>query len=624
MRKRIICLVLSLIMTVGLSAGCGKEEKVKKRGGKESYRVIDDKEVIEQYASEDYEIIGGIIRFGDSEEPEYLDDYETITLSIPDSVSEEDYDNLFGAYFGDGYTYLYVPDPEMLAQGKLQFETLHHTDFGQILATDELKIEKYVERAAVLGVTREITEGELKDSFRETLNNSLESLGIDADTYGGELFRYIMSHDPKGEALTAALDGDKETLAGKVSGSIADYLVGKTADGYGLGDLADLVKAAKDGDDPAQAAVNLVKEIEKKVFPEIDVVVKFAGAVDKGFDIWADDAINEIYEHGFRQDSDANGNIKNDDWRTLYEEMRGAAVRYESKGIDEATLRKRFEQRKANETVIAKRKEELNKQIEIWKERDLLHWNHNGYKRNMDLATRLNSLFAAKEYLRERYTVNGELNKGKLRLSEEEFLEAALEQWADTSKRDQFYDWEKENGLVKVKKTKGDYAWVLTDTFVWSLEAPAEDAVWPDYASASPGTHNLTSKFIDRNGNKSTYANFIATCQEPPHIIYAGDTVSLAVSIKCTRIGEMNFTGDAYVRWDPSGLVTGGTYGGPKYVSPEGYKNFQAYSQKGKTSEEAVVSMTIPAGSEGEKHSIYFEALRSNTEWQYEWRPVGE
>lgn len=200
MRKRIICLVLSLIMTVGLSAGCGKEEKVKKRGGKESYRVIDDKEVIEQYASEDYEIIGGIIRFGDSEEPEYLDDYETITLSIPDSVSEEDYDNLFGAYFGDGYTYLYVPDPEMLAQGKLQFETLHHTDFGQILATDELKIEKYVERAAVLGVTREITEGELKDSFRETLNNSLESLGIDADTYGGELFRYIMSHDPKGEA----------------------------------------------------------------------------------------------------------------------------------------------------------------------------------------------------------------------------------------------------------------------------------------------------------------------------------------------------------------------------------------------------------------------------------------
>ena len=86
----------------------------------------------------------------------------------------------------------------------------------------------------------------------------------------------------------------------------------------------------------------------------------------------------------------------------------------------------------------------------------------------------------------------------------------------------------------------------------------------------------------------------------------------------------MNFTGDAFVRWDSSGLVEGGTYGGPKFESPEGYSNFQALSEDGKTSEEATVSMTFSAGSEGQTNSIYFEALLSNTEWQYEWRPINE
>ena len=290
MQKRMICLGLSLTMTVGMLSGCEKPGTNKINA--DGYPFVDDENVLSQYASDGYRIIGDVIRLGESNTPVYLDDYETVTLSIPDSVSEEDYDNLFGAYFGDGYTYLYVPDPEMLSQRKIQFETLHHTDYGTILATDELKIEKYVERAAVLGVTKEITENELKDSFRETLDNTLENLGIDADTYGGELFRYIMSQDPKGEALTAALNGDTETFTGKISGSIADYLVGKTADGYGLGDLTDLVMAAKDGEDTAQAAVQLIKEIEKKVFPEIDVVIKTAGVIDKGFDIWADNAIN--------------------------------------------------------------------------------------------------------------------------------------------------------------------------------------------------------------------------------------------------------------------------------------------------------------------------------------------
>lgn len=172
-------------------------------------------------------------------------------------------------------------------------------------------------------------------------------------------------------------------------------------------------------------------------------------------------------------------------------------------------------------------------------------------------------------------------------------------------------------------EAQAEYAWVLVDTITWSNSSESFSEYWPNYCSATAGSHNMVSKMIDPEGKKSTSASFAATCEAPPSVIYAGDTVSLALSVQCTSVGKVAFSGDAYVQWDPAGLVEGGTYGGPKFESPEGDRNFQAVSEAGKTSDGATVSMTFSEGSEGQKRSIYFAALRSNTEWQYEWRQVG-
>lgn len=529
-----------------------------------------------------------------------------------------------------------------------------------------------------LGITDDTLRGTLVRDFvgelSSTVNGLDTSLESDAFKKNAKMAGYGLSGL---ELLNAAQDGDvtgfSSIIAGVAINECCEHWndIAKNYVPGAVGSIPEALYIAIAEGNIAEASEHVAKTIVSNV-PVVKYTQMTAELVDYGVNMWTDSEVELAYE-AYSGKSDAAGYKETPDWDTLMVEMRGAYTQLlinakkqycevnnismseleEDKELcdklarqTENSLKKQFETRKANDDKIREKEKEYQDIIKSFESEDvhLMTRGKNGFERGDDATFRLSRLMNIRKQVidllggddvEHLYTIFGTRNVEEQNKYIAQLVDTFMKQKNNHEGKKAVieevkYVFDKDVSASKTDKSddrknneEKEYAWVLTDTLVWSPDAPSDDAVWPDYASASAETHDLTKKFVDRNGNKSTHATFTATCQAPPAIIYAGDIVSLNVSVKCTRVGDMNFSGDAYVRWDPSGLVEGGTYGGPKFESPEGYRNFQAVSEEGRTSEEATVSMTIPSGSEGSSYSIYFAALLSNTEWQYEWREVG-
>ena len=256
---------------------------------------------------------------------------------------------------------------------------------------------------------------------------------------GGAIVRYLLSHDTKGEILTAAADGDMETLKAKVVNGAGEYILGKVLTGkddqiltQSVGDHAALVKEGVKKGNYAEATLEIVKSIEKNMFPAVNYADKFAGLTVKMADIWADNTMNEQFETFKKL---GGKNISNDDWNTVYIQMYGATHWLSRKGVTAQDIRALFNQRIDNEERIKKEKAEMAKVVAAWKDNNLLsthYWGRdNGFSATPSLTERLNSLRRIRASLREMLTVDGKLRKGKNYdfATDEEFLLDAVFRW---------------------------------------------------------------------------------------------------------------------------------------------------------------------------------------------------
>ena len=422
-----------------------------------------------------------------------LDDYETVEFDISNIPADERQDYL-GFYLNEetGEPFWLIPDPEARLEGKLRFETLHYSLFGWGKPTENDLIVTWADRAAAQGVTRRIAEEDITPGLKDMVADALNAGGLGQDQYGGAIVRYILSHDTKGELLTAAADGDMESVKKIVTNGTAEFLIGKVLTGDddsvlygGIGDNVGIVrKALKDGDYPA-ATLEIVKNIEKNMFPAVSYAEKFAGLVDKLADIWTDDMMNEQYAQ-FEKMMLKEGRVTGDDWNAIYMKLHGAAVRLQSRGVTAADLRAKFDQRFANNEKIKKESASLLRYIAKWRADGLLndlYWF--GHPSEIEM---LNSLRQQREMIREMLTVNGKFKRGKNYNSDEIFLNDALFNWIHYAKsgKSGFYDWLRREGVITDKTDvpvpPTDVS-ALPDSFFgkWSTVVHEEQEGWVDF-----------------------------------------------------------------------------------------------------------------------------------------------
>ncbi len=279
-----------------------------------------------------------------------------------------------------------------------------------------------------------------------------------------------------------------ESVKKIVTNSTAEFLIGKVLTGEddsvlygGIGDNVNLVrKALRDGDYPT-ATLEIVKNIEKNMFPAVSYAEKFAGLVDKLADIWTDNTMDEYYKE-FEEMMRKEGRVTGDDWNTIYTKLRGAGVRLQSRGVSAADVRAKFDQRYANNEKIKKEVAELMKLIARWRSSGLLndyYWF--GHPSEIEM---LNSLRQQRETLREMLTVNGKFKRGRSYNSDEVFLNDAVFNWITSSKlnRAAFYDWLRKEGILEPLPEATDEA---LESFYgrWSAVVHEEEEGWVDYES---------------------------------------------------------------------------------------------------------------------------------------------
>ncbi len=404
------------------------------------------------YESDDYELIYLSSVKAGGREHVILDDYYTVTVPVAAGAAEEDLLNCVGVVFNDaGEPFFILPDAAARAKGELRFNTLHFSLFGAAKLSDAQLLDLWAERAAAQSEIRRISEEDLTPGLAQMLKDC----GLAKDQYAGAIVRSILSLDTRGEILTATMDGDGETLRAKLVNYAGEYFLGKLfkqeEDEFltqSLGDHAVAVKqAVKDGNYKA-ALTEIVKNIEKNMFPYVNYADKIASLTDKLADIWTDDMMNEQYEVYKKL---GGASVTDDEWNIVYMQLRGAAHRLSSRGVSSADLRKKFEQRAKNEEKIAAAKKELLRDAAEWRRMGLMdtHYWYNSLGDYPSDTERLNSLRQIREMLRAMLTLDGKFQRGKSYMTDKDFLTDALFEWVTNGikGRENFYKWLRDQGV---------------------------------------------------------------------------------------------------------------------------------------------------------------------------------
>ena len=609
---------------------------------------------LKKYQSNRYEVQFLANYYTDVAEHVSLDDFYEIEFSaggVDLTKSNAQY------YVGIGFNEknepsFYFPDPDKLSEGLFCFDVLHFSLFGVAKLSDEELLEQWCRRSASQGVMRNISEEEITPGLRDMVDDAMNSAGLGANQYGGAIVRYILSHDTKGEILNAVADGNMEEVQKKVANYAGEYVFGKvfTGDddgilGQSMGDHADMVrKGIKEGN-YAETTLEIVKNIEKNMFPAVNYADKFAALTVKLADIWANDSVNDEFEN-FK--ALGGKNISQDDWNTIVIHMCGASNWLSQKGIKDSDIRAMFEKRLDNETRVQKETENMKKLVASWKDNNLLstyYWGEsNGFSETPSLIERVNSLRRIRESLKEMLSINGKLKMGKSYgdSTEEEFLLDCVFNWVSYGPyhRDEFYKWLRREGLMMGDTGKvADYAWVLVETQVIQNDLirftdPGDYVLKYDYKTPGKHTKTLTDK---SNGD---YVSFLAECKTQPKTIRYGETVYFTISEKLSgyKGKDIDLTDTASLRRDEPGRSSYSSAGADAltFTSTKGKSTVTAESptrQRQYPTKSASIEVSHKFGDPDQECAIttdkgakrialVFTGGGAQTVWIYEWRDL--
>ncbi|MBO5561608.1 MAG: S-layer homology domain-containing protein [Firmicutes bacterium] len=382
-----------------------------------------------------------------------LDHEETVSFDVS-GMSQEDRMYCYAlSVEPDGSSVMMSPDPDELERGRYTYKTNHFSD--QVLMSEEDKsvLDQWVKKASYKSVMEGANNVTLEKSIQEAIQDKMSEMGLAKGQLAGELARYVVSHHSIGTILTAAVDGDSESLKKELANVTGEYLLGKLikTEGYkdivsgeeipsdmefikqSLGDNADAISKGIAENDMGTQLVEIVKTVEKNIFPQIDKIEKFAKVCGVMKKLWEDDTANWFYEKNFKACKDNGEDMSYSDFSNYASSlMRGASIQ-----IDMHDLYDQFQLRYKNEKKVQQTEADMKKYFSVCNEDGYDLFNPDNFKKLGEYNTfenRLNRLWNIRNTIKEIVTIDGKISKGDISsdigsTNDERFFAELAEKW---------------------------------------------------------------------------------------------------------------------------------------------------------------------------------------------------
>ncbi len=629
------------------------------------------------YQNGAFEFIGTPVKITvGNEENTYLSQPVTVTLQIPKDqrISRENSNDYLAAYYNGESWYYIFPDITKISENYITFETYHFSLFSAVKLTEEEKIKLYTRKMATQIWESEELEKTFSEKVGSVFNETFEKMGISDESVKGKLLRSIAKENDYGALLVATERGDITDFSVKcgemaanalikhlsIEDALMENITGKAAalaTGLGKGALQ-----LKDGN-----YTNAAKELSSAFigyFPAGRAYQATIEVIDAGIAGWKNYELDEAYKNYIKGAGSNSTTVSNDDWALMCAtQMRGYLIRLQDeaknnhcalKGISrkaldkdkelskslanqaESNLRKSFEKRLANEKAIKAKELEYSKIIEGFKRDLLLERGTLGFDFDMDIESRLRTLFSARKNILDMF--GGEMPVLSSGESAQANLNEAIAMWVTCGpkNRGEFYKWLEEKGYKdKTQPAKGDFAWVLTEILDFeNAENWVRANKHPSYEynhSYSQGSYSVSRTFVGNDTYGQGLAGTLglkATLTGAPKIIYPDQPVSLNLSFTTTEnsVVKLCFTGTVNVtfdQWDlEPGFVTGRAI---SFANKDGISSFSISTSSDVVSYNETLTAQLGAGSEGDRIALrtgFSMGVPMVTNYVYEWKEV--
>ncbi|MDD4189650.1 MAG: hypothetical protein PHX37_06145, partial [Eubacteriales bacterium] len=478
-----------------------------------------------------------------------------VKIKLPESVGEDDYLTIMGAYHnGERWEYI-LPDAEAIQNGYVQFGTPHFSRFAAVKLEKEKALDKYAETLAAQNVTGPQPSEELTDCFSKTL----DSMGFTDETVQGIIMQKITKELHSSAAfITNAKNGDIGDIAGQGAELVADAILKSMNDKVVVEKLKTYAGGAASG--AVAAALKLYeggdyKEASKEfIYAAMDVIPAarlgkaVVEATKAGVEMWQDYSVESAYNVYLKQNVSDDGNVSADSWDIIFfnmgsgldfmqREYRTAYAKANGKTLEEIDadkalrdlldsqivndVKRSFMTRYTNTGAIETEKARIKEMLETFDQYGLLSWNNLlGFPMDMEFARRIDSLMKIRENILD--LVGG--NRSVFGSNEDEIegnLAEAIYKWLEFGKdRAGFLDWMRVKGYLASPKETIGY-WKLVRSFENKYETSAADeyysCTWSggggsytyrcqttfDYSYTGSTHDNCRGEFVENTGTSS-------------------------------------------------------------------------------------------------------------------------
>ena len=378
-----------------------------------------------------------------------LDHMETVSFDVS-NLSREDRDYCYAiSVEPDGSYMMMSPDAGELDNGRYTYKTMHFSDQVLMNEKDKKTLDDWIKKASYKVTMEGVNTVSLEKSLKESLEDTMKEWGLGKGQVAGELARYIVSHGTVGDICTSAIDGDTAEVKKKIANVAGEYLLGKLVKSetyndiitgeelsddaaflkQSLGDNADAIsKGIAEGDVSGQL-VEVIKNVEKNLFPYVGEVEKFAKLCGVMKKIWEDDTVNWYYEKNFKACKEGGSALTYDEFSSYASKLlHGAGI-----SIDTRELYEQFELRYQNEQKVKQTEADMKKYFAKCNEEglELFSWGKwTKLGNNNTFENRIQRLWNIRNSIKEIVTVNGKISKGEYALfGDEDFFAYLASEW---------------------------------------------------------------------------------------------------------------------------------------------------------------------------------------------------
>ncbi|MDD4541796.1 MAG: hypothetical protein PHR78_06540, partial [Eubacteriales bacterium] len=481
---------------------------------------------------------------------------ETVTLKIklPDSVSEEDYLLLMGAYFdGESWDYI-LPDAEAIQNGYLQFGTPHFSRFAAVKLEKDKALDKYAETLAIQNVTSGLNQTDntsleqLSTCFSETLEQMgftdktaqgviMQKLSKEAFSVTEDLFKHSKIYNVAANATVNFKNGDLADLSGQAAEIIAEAIVESMKEPNFVESLPNMVGSGTSG--AVAAAVELYnggsagdayKEFVYSAmdyFPAARAGKLAVEATKAGARMWQDYSVSSAYNVYLKQNISADGNVSADSWDMIFfnmgsgldfmqREYRKAYAAASGKTLQEIEadralrdlldnqvtndVKRSFMSRYKNTKAVEAEKARIKLILESFDHCNLLSWSTlRKYNADDPYAARLNALMNIRQSILD--LAGGDPSVfGSYPEEIEANLASAIHEWLRFGKdRAKFLDWMREQGYLEKRAATGAGYWQLVRSFENDFVKSASDDYYVSSWSGGNGSYTYNCQFIGQH-----------------------------------------------------------------------------------------------------------------------------